>query len=61
MSLIKAGGFVVVGGAVGTVGGVGLPGVSVPQLGWVDLSTAFKDNFYLIKNNLNILNLYKLS
>ena len=39
--VMKAGGLVVVGGAVGTVPGVGLPGVSVPQFGWVDRSTAF--------------------
>ncbi len=40
-SVIKAGGFVVVGGAVGIVPGVGLPGVSVPQFGWVERSAAF--------------------
>ena len=36
-SVTKTGGFVVVAGVVGAVG---LAGVSVPQFGWVDLSTA---------------------
>ncbi len=37
-SVTKSGGFVVVAGVVGAVG---LAGVSVPQLGWLDLSTAW--------------------